>query len=207
MDVKPMNFTQTVDATKIVEVVAEVAIEAAGVETDLNVLQVVEDFKADIRTITNLTRLIEQTPINGLTENLIAWDAIERLLAAFGLTEVLDVQVAKEFVQSIEDTLMDPEALIEDVTGVNITAVVETAIEENFPTIPTVEQLEAIELNFSGYVPMLDITGPFAFFPSHCYPDGVAKDDDEKGMNEATQYNSPVIAYVKTGASIEEDVI
>lgn len=85
MDVKPMNFTLPVDATQIVEVVAEVAIEAAGVETDLNVLQVVEDFKKDIRTITNLTRLVEQTPINGLTENLVAWDAIERLLIAFGL--------------------------------------------------------------------------------------------------------------------------
>ena len=80
-----MNFTLPVDATQIVEVVAEVAIEAAGVETDLNVLQVVEDFKKDIRTITNLTRLVEQTPINGLTENLVAWDAIERLLIAFGL--------------------------------------------------------------------------------------------------------------------------
>lgn len=85
MDVKPMNITLPVDATQIVEVVAEVAIEAAGVETDLNVIQVVEDFKKDIRTITNLTRLIEQTPINGLTENLVAWDAIERLLIAFGL--------------------------------------------------------------------------------------------------------------------------
>lgn len=80
-----MNFTLPVDATQIVEVVAEVAIEATGVETDLNVLQVVEDFKKDIRTITNLTRLVEQTPINGLTENLVAWDAIERLLIAFGL--------------------------------------------------------------------------------------------------------------------------
>ena len=59
MDVKPMNFTLPVDATQIVEVVAEVAIEATGVETDLNVLQVVEDFKQDIRTITNLTRLVE----------------------------------------------------------------------------------------------------------------------------------------------------
>ena len=85
MDVKPMNLTLPVDATQIVEVVAEVAIQATGVETDLNVIQVVEDFKADIRTITNLTRLIEQTPINGLTENLVAWDAIDRLLIALGL--------------------------------------------------------------------------------------------------------------------------
>lgn len=117
------------------------------------------------------------------------------------------MDAAKEYVQSIEDTLMDPEALIEDVIGVNLTEEVERVIEENFPTIPTVEQLENIDINFSGYIPMLDITGPFAFFPSHCYPSGASLDEDEKGMNEATQYISPVIAYVKTGASIEEDII
>lgn len=117
------------------------------------------------------------------------------------------MDAAKEYVQSIEDTLMDPEALIEDVIGVNLTEEVERVIEENFPTIPTVEQLENIDVSFSGYIPMLDITGPFAFFPSHCYPSGASLDEDEKGMNEATQYTSPVIAYVKTGASIEQDII
>ena len=52
---------------------------------------------------------------------------------------MISVDAAKAYVQSIEDTLMDPEALIEDVIGVNLTEEVERVIEENFPTIPTVE--------------------------------------------------------------------
>jgi len=43
---------------------------------------------------------------------------------------------------------------------------------------------------------MLDFIGPYAFFPSHCYP-GPGR----------LRYNSPIIAYVKTGSSIENDII
>ena len=43
---------------------------------------------------------------------------------------------------------------------------------------------------------MLDFIGPYAFFPSHCYP-GAGR----------LKYNSPIIAYVKTGSSIENDII
>ena len=95
MDVKPMNFTLNINVTSVVEVVAEVAEATTGTP---NALNVVTDFKKDIRTLTNLTRLVEQTPVNGFTENLIAWDAIERLLVALGLDQVLDVEVAKEYV-------------------------------------------------------------------------------------------------------------
>lgn len=81
-----MNFTLNnvnINTTAVVEIVAEVAQEATG--TDIDVLNVVADVKADIRTLTNLTRLVEQTPIANFTEELIAWDAIERLLVALGL--------------------------------------------------------------------------------------------------------------------------
>jgi hypothetical protein len=44
---------------------------------------------------------------------------------------------------------------------------------------------------------MLDFVGPYGFFPNHCYP------PPGKGM----RFNSPVIAYVKTGSSIENDII
>ena len=90
-----MNFTLNINATSVVEVVAEVAEAATGIP---NALDVVTDFKKDIRTLTNLTRLVEQTPVKDFAENLIAWDAIERLLVALGLDQVLDVEVAKEFV-------------------------------------------------------------------------------------------------------------
>lgn len=87
-----------------------------------------------------------------------------------------------------------------DYIGFNLTERVETALEA-IPDLPTIEELENIEFSFVGHIPLLDITGPFAFYPSHCYPSGA--DSDEKGLREATMYNSPVIAYVPTGASIE----
>ena len=192
-----MNFTLNINVTSVVEVVAEVAEATTGTP---NALNVVTDFKKDIRTLTNLTRLVEQTPVNGFTENLIAWDAIERLLVALGLDQVLDVEVAKEYVQSVEDTLTDPEQLLVDYLGFNLTETVETALDQ-FPDVPTSEELENYDLVFSGYLPILDVTGPFAFYPRHCYPSGV--DDEEKDLSDATKYNSPVIAYVRTGASIE----
>ena len=96
---------------------------------------------------------------------------------------------------------MDPEALVQDYLGFNLTATVEAALD-TFPDVPTLETIEqTLDFTFSGYLPMLDITGPFAFYPEHCYPDGV--DSTDKDLNDATKYNSPVIAYVKTGASIE----
>ena len=94
---------------------------------------------------------------------------------------------------------MDPEQLLEDYLGFNLTETVEEALKQ----IPDLnkETLENYDVVFSGYLPLLDVTGPFAFYPRHCYPGGV--DDDEKGLSDATKYNSPVIAYVRTGASIE----
>lgn len=106
MDVRPVNITAPgFNATEIVEVISEVAEKATDTP---NVLNLVSDFKEDIRTLTNLTRLIEQTPIKDFTEELIAWDAIERLLVALGLQDVIQVEVVKEYVQSVEDTLLDP---------------------------------------------------------------------------------------------------
>ena len=79
----------------------------------------------------------------------------------------------------------------------------ETFIDDYIPEVPDIASYENLDFNFVGYLPLVDITGPFAFYPSHCYPSGVDVESKEKGMNDATKYNSPVIAYVKTGASIE----
>lgn len=117
-----MNFTLPVNVTQAVEVLAEIADDATGTP---NVLNIVKNIKEDIRTITNLTRLIEQTPIKDFNEKLIAWDAIERLLEAFGLNTIIDVEVVKAFIQTIEDTLEDPDQLIEDFIGFSLTESVE----------------------------------------------------------------------------------
>lgn len=54
-----------------------------------------------------------------------------------------------------------------------------------------------------GYFPLIDPLGPYAFFPDHCYPDGVG----EKDIESISKYNSPNIAIIKTGSSIEDDII
>ena len=106
--------------------IAEIAEKTTGVA---NVLDIVTNVKEDIRLLTNLTRLIEQTPIANFTENLVAWDAIERLLQALGLDAVIDIRVFEAFVQSIEDTLSDPDQLLQDFLGFSITEAVENVLD------------------------------------------------------------------------------
>ena len=63
-----------------------------------NVVEIVQNVKEDIRTLTNLTRIIEESPIGNFNDNLIAWDAIERLLEALGLSTIIQVEEVKAFV-------------------------------------------------------------------------------------------------------------
>lgn len=126
MDVKPVNFNLPVNVTQVIDVVAEIAEKTTGVA---NVLDIVTNVKEDIRLLTNLTRLIEQTPIANFTENLVAWDAIERLLQAFGLDTVIDIRVIETFLQSIEDTLLDPDQLLIDFLGFSLTEAVENVLD------------------------------------------------------------------------------
>lgn len=112
------------------------------------------------------------------------------------------MQVIKVFAESIEATLEDPNTILVAATGFNLTEAVETALAI-VPDIPNIVELEDRVFELQGYLPLLDITGPFSFFPSHCYPSGVGG----KSLSAATRYNSPVIAYVKTGASVEQDII
>jgi translation elongation factor EF-4 len=109
--------------------------------------------------------LIELTPIANFTQN-IAWDAIEDLLAQFGLTNIIDLPAIKAFAEEIENTLENPNLLIQDLTGINITAIVEDIISQ----IPDTNSIENIDISVIGYLPMLDFFGPYAFFPSHCHP-------------------------------------
>ena len=53
-----------------------------------------------IRQLTNLTRLIEQTPIANLTEN-IRFDEIENLMKLLGLDNFINVTAAVEQVKVI----------------------------------------------------------------------------------------------------------
>ena len=58
-------------------------------------------------------------------------------------------------------------------------------------------------MDIIGYLPLVDPLGPYLFYPSHCYPDGVGG----TGFEDITKYNSPIIAVIRTGSSIEQHVI
>ena len=117
MDGYNVNLTVPVNVTQTVEIIAEVAADVTGVPS---IATLVPDVKNDIRLLTNLTNVIMQTPIANFNEN-IAWDSFKNLIAALGLGEIIDVDAIQEFSEQIEETLENPQTLIADVTGVNIT--------------------------------------------------------------------------------------
>ena len=63
MDAVNVDMTIPVNVTQTVEAFAEIT-------NTTNVLALIDDVKQDIRALTNLTRLIEQTPIANFTQNI-----------------------------------------------------------------------------------------------------------------------------------------
>ena len=113
----------------------------------------------------------------------------------------------KAFAENVEAVLENPEALISDLTGIDITAIIDNLIEQIPDDIQDLEtyfinNYELIDIKIEGYLPLRDRFSPYFFFPRHCYPND-AGDTKKDGLSEATSYNSPVIAYVSTGASVE----
>ena len=136
---------------------------------------------------------------------------MERLLEALGLNEYIDVEALKATVQTIEDQLENPDQLIKDYLGFSLQEEIDQQVDLLFADVPDIGNLESVigeklDFKIEGYIPILDVTGPYAFFPPHCYPGGV-NDEERKDLRDATKYNSPVIAHVKTGASLESDIV
>ena len=55
-------------------------------------------------------------------------------------------------------------------------------------------------------MPIFDPFGSYFFYPDHCYPKR-DKRESKAGGGPTLRYNSPIIAYVRTGASIEDDIV
>ena len=53
----------------------------------------------------------------------VSWDPLERLLKALSLDEVIDIKVLKRYAGL-------PNLVIQDVTGINITSIVESTVEQ-----------------------------------------------------------------------------
>lgn len=140
------------------------------------------DFKDDLLTLTNLTALIAQTPIKDFTSRM-NWDLVGQFLEVLGLEEIIPLDTLKTFLEDVEEVLENPEALIQDITGINITAVVEQALaqlpEEAAIDLETylINNFELINIKIEGYLPLRDRFSPYFFFPKHCYP---KKDNDKR---------------------------
>ena len=83
MDAININMTVPINVTQAVEVMAQVTGQP-------NVAQLVGDVKNDIKALTNLTKLIEMTPIKDFTKN-IDWEGLGKILKAFGLDKTIDI--------------------------------------------------------------------------------------------------------------------
>ena len=57
-----------------------------------------------------------------------------------------------------------------------------------------------IEVPIRTYIPVFDPLGPYLFYPQHCY-------QSKYRIEKEFAYNNPVIAYIKTGNTLEEDLI
>ena len=54
-------------------------------------------------------------------------------------------------------------------------------------------------------MPIFDPFGSYFFYPDHCYPR--QEEGEEKGRSGRFRYNSPIVGYVKTGSSVEDDIV
>ena len=86
MDFWNLNVTTQIDAQAAIEAIAKTT-------GSPEIAELAIDVRDDIKVLTNLTRLIEQTPIANLTENL-DFDGIADLLKALGLENIIDVDAA-----------------------------------------------------------------------------------------------------------------
>ena len=127
---------------------------------------------------------------------------MQRLVNALGLQNFVNVPAIKAFAEAVETALENPEALVSELTGIDISGEIAKFIDQ-IPTVEDYISVETINLDVIGYFPLIDPFGPYAFYPEHCYPDGVGK----PGIEDYGKYNSPIIAYIRTGSDIEDDII
>ena len=78
-----------------------------------------------------------------------------------------------------------------------------TNLKHNFTVSPNITKLitnETEELVIDTYFPALDPLGPYLFYPKQCYA-------NMKSKKKKLKYKSSLIAYIKKGNQIEEDLI
>ena len=141
------------------------------------------NFSENVENWTNITYIWNETNISNLT-NTIQWEALQSWVKDNNLSPFINVTQLQVLIDEPEKTLA--EAL--------------DMINVDFEDIHAYD-LEALEIGvpIRTYIPVLDPLGPYLFYPPHCY----------QGENAAKRrrYSSPVIAYVRNGNQIEEDLV
>ena len=92
MDFWNLNVSTKINATQAIEAFAK----STG---SPEIAKVAVGIKDDITQLTNLTRLVEQTPIANLTQN-INFDEFANLLKLLGIDNVVNVTALVETVES-----------------------------------------------------------------------------------------------------------
>jgi hypothetical protein len=95
--------------------------------------------------------------------NIIAWDALQDLINAFGLDEYIELEDVEEFVEQVEEIFNDPEAAISEFIGVDVGKVLDTILL-------TESEIVNVDVDLKYYVPAFDPLGPYMLYPEHCYP-------------------------------------
>jgi hypothetical protein len=67
------------------------------------------------------------TPIKDFAKK-IDWEGLGKIIDAFGLSGTIKVEDIKAFAEKIENQLEHPDALLQDLIGVNITAIVDNLV-------------------------------------------------------------------------------
>jgi hypothetical protein len=159
------TYTIPVNVTKVIEVVTEtLPVDSEIVETAIPIVQeqIVDLAEATAEAIEQLEILIEATPVQNIS-NIIAWDALQDLINAFGLDEYIELEDVEEFVEQVEEIFNDPEAAISEFIGVDVGKVLDTILL-------TESEIVNVDVDLKYYVPAFDPLGPYMLYPEHCYP-------------------------------------
>lgn len=118
MDAHNIDIKQQVSVTTLVTIANEIVHDISQKSTDsasqssepvqagrsLQEFSITEDLKNDILALTDLTALIDQTPIADFTK-LIPWDSVGKLWEAVGLEQFIPLAEVKAVAEKIEETL------------------------------------------------------------------------------------------------------
>lgn len=182
-----MDYTNYINLNTTVHIEVDLILRVFNLD---GIVGEVVDFMQDrLEKYNSLQDFIRTTPLDKLTES-IDWIAVNQIIAELRLSKEINVVKIREFVQMVDDYFFkDSDKTVEEWFGIYLPDWIRAVKEID---------LDAwrIPVPLFGYLPILDITGPYLFYPQHCY-----------GNSDLAIYDQPVIAYIRTNSTIEKAVV